>query len=426
MTEQGFIEDFTDYTCEQMKTNRDWVETCVCSLVATAAGPKRYLSTQIGKLRLSIANIHIAGSAIGIKSPFLIYVLRPTLRHYSALMGYDYELPTKFTLEYMTKYLCSKDEKTGRLKNEGLIAQDEYTLGFKESKNKDYLTGTMEYISFLLDGYVPKTGTISRGEEFVKFCYVNLISCTTPYFGKLLAKSGDDFFVQGTGARPLWHVETKRKEITLEELGQFYYDTHHIEEREKKLKQFAKQLQTINREAPNVVIPYGIASDLLRKYRVDTMNRAIQTYNKDNLSPDVGVWGKVAANADKLAALRAISRYANPSPKLPHDHIPITDGDAKWAIKKANKCMESYSELQKLKDMFDEMESRYSIEKYKKRAIKIIRGCGGVATWSELLNKTGWTAEHLGKVVGALIAGGIFVREEFKTTKPGSRFRLVE
>ena len=404
MTE-GFIEDFTDFVRKDMLTNKDWVETCACSLVATAAGPERYISTGIGKLRLNIAGIHIGGSGIAIKSPFFIYILRPTLRHFSALMHYDYELATKFTIEYMTKRLCSRDPDTKQPLNQGLIVSDEYTLTFKEAKTKDYLTGTMEYLSYLLDGYVPKTGTIKRGEEFVPFCYVNFLSCTTPYFGKLLSLSGDDFFMQGTGARPLWHVETYRELISVEDLGEWFYDDTRPKIREKKLKEFAEKLHFINQECPYTAIPVPAASELLKQYRVDTMNQGIDAYDKNIPSPDVGVWAKVATNADKLAALHALGRYVNDS-SLPQDHIRIERYDAEWSIAKAGRCLDSYFELKKIKEMFEKEKEKPTARKSKWRVIEVIEKCGGSATTSELLTKTGWLTKDLSDILQTLSLEG--------------------
>ena len=54
---------------------------------------------------------------------------------------------------------------------------------------------------------------IARGTEAVTDVYVNFLSATTFYLVKLM--KDDSFFLQGTGCRILWDVDTERSQFKM-------------------------------------------------------------------------------------------------------------------------------------------------------------------------------------------------------------------
>jgi hypothetical protein len=412
----GFIEDWADFVTESLPITRRRAEISGAILLSTAVGHNRFVWTDIGELRLNLVGIVIGGSAVECKSPERNYFNKPLIDTLSKKVGQKLTLAAKFTTESMTKYLSYIGEK-GETHNEGIVLGDELTRMFMEAKHKDYMTGSMEYLSQLCDNYVEETMTIKRGTEYAPFCYVNMLTYTTFYILRMLE---DDFFIQGTGARFLWYVSDK---VDLVERNDSFFDFTGGPDkiRAQKIESFANRLLQIRKDCTRAaaeekaqVIPAGKANDVLLDYYVETQNRARKMFNEDALDPEVGLVGKIAANSFKLAALHAIG--CNRS-GLAGEAITIED--AEWAIHKANQSVSDYEKLEPIKKrLFGEKEISTHYSDWR-TMLRVIDSHGGQASRTDIINSTGWDKIDIDKLENTMLEADIVEKYiEKGVTKP--------
>jgi len=314
----------------------------------------------------------------------------------------------------MSKYLLEQPE--------GACIGDEYTAMFS-SKSKTWLLDSMEFLSKLYDGSIPKYITISRGVEYVPHVYVNFLSATTFYLLKLMKT--DDFFLQGTGCRFLWDVETERDFIELDHPSEgfdFFLQYDRRIERDEKLDSFVNKLVSLHIKMNNIADScYGEIKVLdledealaaLTKFRVDKINQATRLFNENVLNPDVGYIARLAENAIKLAGIHCVSRCYDDQLEILDMEVSIED--VEWAIEKVEYHYEMYL---KLKEIREEIQRDFSTRGHKSdfdRILWIIEKNGGRANITQIMQGTHWLRTDVTKILQAMIDSKIIEPKEIK------------
>lgn len=399
---QGILLDLSKYILRRSDTNPSFAETCATVALSTAIGPTVVVATPKGDVYLNIDSIVIGGSSISNKT-VAIKILRQIIKDFGEELGRDLLYPPKFSIEGLSKLFLERYE--------GAIVGDEFTAMFKGTA-KTWLKDILEFLSNLYDNYVDDYITIKRGLERVDFVYANFVSATTFYLLKQM--KDDDFFLQGTGVRILWDLDTERDELILTpiEAASFFMDSTERQDRDKELLAFVAELTKIHNVTQQmadssldnlIVLNFDIeAAKLLGMYRVKKLNEAIGIFNKDLLDPDAGFLARLTENAIKLAGIHCISRHftnADFSLELPE----INGEDVEWAIQKAEYHYQMYL---KMKEIRNKIQSDFTTRGHKtdfERVLWIIEKNSGRANITKIMQGTHWLRDDAVKILQAMI-----------------------
>jgi len=331
----GFIEKFKEFLLSQIPTSPEWAEDIATSVVSLVAGPDRYISTRIGKLRLNVWFLYIGPSGLAYKTTPWRYCLLPLLLRLSELVGQDVLLPSSFSIEGLVEYMA----KSGRAW--GLILKDEFTMVLKEaSGDKGYNIDVLEFLSQLYDGTLQKRYTRKAKLEEVLRPYVVFLGCTTPYVYDVVEPT---VFIQGLGNRLLFDCWGERpKALTADEL---FYDLKEDEERDRLLHGFAERLAGLWKVRGHFLTPSPEAASRLAEFKERKEGEACDLYLKDPLDLRPSYLARAGEMAIKLAGLHAFSRLWLSSHLYDEEIIPITLEDAKWAINKVERHIRAFEKF---------------------------------------------------------------------------------
>lgn len=413
-TSTGLVRELADYILERSDTNPSFAETCAASLVATACGPNVIISDVKGDVPFNIFGVVVGGSGITNKTVALD-IVRDIIRLLSEEIGEDLNLPQKFSIEGMSKYLIKNPE--------GLSAGDEYTAMF-QAKSKTWLNDSMEFLSTLYDGWIPKYVTIVRGMEYVESVYVNFLSATTFYLLRLMKT--DDFFLQGTGNRFLWDVDYERSEIEItdHDVSSFFLDREAREKREEELMAFVHRLARLREVMTRKASDYAKdgkcllildleSIKLLGTYRLEKINQATRIFQEDILNPDTGYVARLAQNAIKLAGIHAVGR--NYMELINSAEADVLPEDVEWAINKVEHHLKMYH---KLKEIRDQLHADFSTRGHQtdfQKVMSAIEVNSGKANITQIMQRTGWLKKDAWPILESMITTEMI---EAKIIKP--------
>jgi len=400
-TSSGLIREISEHLYQKGKveTHPDWIETLATAIVSLQCGPERFILNNFGKLYATIGAIMIAPSRLGVKTVPLKAAREIVKKLEDRLNKHVYEsydltreeytnrladlnfrlssrgrgrtpkdlveeqkllenvsvnlkhhlFPEEFTEEHLTSLLTRNPR--------GVILADEYTRMFKAAKTKDYLSGSMEFLSRLLDCDVPIRGTISRGNERVDNPFVSFVSATTPV---ILQHMKEDFFLQGTGNRLLWIIvdrfddvidlESEEADNKINEQineAPFFWDVIDEEKREKELDNILNHLERIRRLPTGAVMldfESGIALD---RNRISRFERGKALYNEDVIDARASLIAGLSEIEMKLALIHCVGRYAVLD-NIETTQMEINMEDYEWA---EAKILRHYEHFKKMWDL---------------------------------------------------------------------------
>jgi len=383
----GLVGEIAKHIYGRVQANPAYTETCAAALVSTAMGRNVVVSTEIGDLYPNVFGLIVGASALTKKS-VTNDIVKDMVRGLSEKVKIDLLLPEKFSVPKMTNILVEQKE--------GIIVGDEYTRMFQDCTGPHYLDMSMEFLSKLYDGEVPKYATIKRGVEYARNVHVNFLSATTYYLCKMMRS--DDFFVQGTGCRILWDVHTEiSDELSFSDASKLLLGEAERQRRDKEVEALVDRLYEIRRTVEtfaatslNGVI--GLTFDeidtiaTMMKFLQKKYAEAAKRFRENKLDPDVGYLGRMAENALKLAAIHCIGRWESGSPQVPD----IDKQDTTWAI---NKVVYHYEQYKKLLEIRDNLITDVATKGHKtdfQKVLTIIDRKGGYATITNIMQGTGW------------------------------------
>lgn len=446
-TSSGLVNELAELMMTGVPTHPDWAEGLAAAIIGMIAGKERFISNDYGKLYGNIFLIYIGASGLSFKTVPLKKVVRPLLKELTDRTNHEVCLSFNMRLDEYTERrrrynrMSEREKKTpnGRAEKlildqvkqslvdfmslqrftsekltswlnefpQGMIAGDEYTKMFKGAKTKDYLTDNMEDLSRLYDCDVEKVGTQVRGVEYPENAYVAFCSATTYY---LLTLMSDDFFIQGTGNRPLWILDDTRKkvDVDVEALkGEFFWGIEEDRDFNQRMSNLAERLMLVRR-LPEGLIPLSLeASIALDKYRLQKYNDAVDKFSVDLLDKDANLIARLAQNAMKLALVHCIGRYAFDYDKDdPPMNMEINIHDANWAIEKMEKHFDHYSRMRFVASRVRGTTTRsYSSDQERVvYTIKRLEGEGKKITKTIIMQATGWLKDDCQAILDAMLA----------------------
>jgi ribosomal protein S17E len=331
-----FIENFTDFITDEIDTNKDWAESISTCLLGTAIGPMITTITRVGYLHLNTWYMVIGTSGLAHKTTPLKYFAIPMVNKLSDELQKSLLMPSRFSIEGMIQYF-------NKIGNEGIVIRDEFTSAFKET-NKEYLTDMTEFLSECYDGSVQKRYTRSTDLQESKSVYVNFMAATTPYLFRVMQY---DFFIQGTGNRIMFIVDTRDgRSIRREEFENYFVNPTSLIERDNRFLQYAKDLLALRSSSVRYVMPMRDAGNALLefKYKIDT--DLVKRYNTNIYDIYAPYMARMSEMTYKLTALHAISRsYLNLAKAKTIDYHQASIEDALWAIDKVQRHFNHFCKM---------------------------------------------------------------------------------
>ncbi len=422
----GFIEEYSQLILEHIPTHPLWAESCALTILSTVLGRDRVIVTKKGKLHLNLYYMYIGPSGIAHKSLPMDQFIRPFLELASTDKT-DLLLPSLFSTEGMITHLASNSRQ-------GCIIRDEVTALFKESLGKPYLTTEMEFYSDLYDGRPIKRTTRKTGLEYIRDCFVTVITATTPYLYTVLR---DQFFRQGTGNRFLYILPDDGMFKAQRDDDEYFVqpDNYMIDQ---QIKEFVVGLIALRDSQFTWALPLDDAQELLLdfKYQVD---QETEQYVAEN---PLDWYGSYRARCHefslKLAALKCFSDDWKQAPSITvTDSSPITGKtldalvvskkQAQWAIRQVEKHWKYF--LQMRSEFAKFMQSRSFItEREPLQAVLMCiegRGEEGISR-SDLLRMTQLKSRDLTELLNTLLEQKLVVAREVKTKgRPGVVYTAV-
>ena len=459
---KSLVETISEFISTRTNTNPEFADICAAVCVATAVGNRVFVADRIGDVYLNLFGLNIGGSGVSNKTQAINKVREiirqlskelfsiqmrqledasirrrrtegvkgkkrkqqpqddgdPNLVHTRDKDIYSLLVPTKFTTEGLTDWFMQKamvmdEAHEGGVVGcaEGAMVADEYTEMFMSAQKKDYLASTLEYLSTLYDGYIPKSVTISRSVQEIEKVCVSFISATTPY---LLTLMNMDSFRQGHGNRFLWVFDDNQKEIypsTLE-LTEFFSNSERQKKDEKELYEIVNALANLRRmvdTAPlretggvkhritvhnGMIIPSQDAMIRLASYHHDKRNLSVRLYNEDIMNTDANYISRLAQNAIKLAAIRCISRYWEYETWM-EARVIMNVEDVEWGIAMVERSYQSYLKIRDIILLVSADGQSPSKLSDHQKILSAIERSGGKATKSQLLQITRWKSKDL-------------------------------
>jgi hypothetical protein len=400
-----------------------FAETCASALIATVVGPHVVVSDQKGDLHPNVFGLIVGGSGISDKTVTL-EIVEQILLLVGEKLKQNLLLPNKFSIEGMQKHLVTET-------NEGAIIGDEYT-SMHQSTGKTWLKDTMEFLSKLYDGRLPKYTTISRGTEYVPRVFVSFLSATTFYICKLM--KDDDFFLQGTGCRFLWDVDLNRnngKMTGLEAASFFINDPSGKEKRDAELEKIANKLVSLYKYTEKAsemsrsgVLILGlsmVAMRILGEFMIKQREDAEYLFNRDVLNPDVGYITRQIENGIKLSAIHCLGRYYDDIGTL--DPPEISKEDVDWAIAKVRYHYDMYSKLREIRDSIILDNPTRGHKSDMRRVLDLIERHGGYVNISKIMQSMGWKSDDALSILQIMVQTELI--EPHKVKPRGSKEHTV-
>jgi hypothetical protein len=312
--------------------------------------------TEKGPLKLNSFYVDIGASGLTKKSIAMRYYAKATVMELEKLVQEKLLLPEEFTDEGMHEYFLSVDvpslegvERGFPVSTSGLIFQDEFSKFIREARNKRYMSGQLEFLSELWDGYVKSRFTrTSKYQASVEVC-VNLVAASTPAVLPLLQP---EFFRLGLGNRILFIYSGSGFVDRLDSERYFLPDLE--DERVKHIKYFADQLHGYNEicKGKLCLLPAPEAAKWLAEYEFQKKMEAQNLYNQDVLSLVYSYIDRLPVFAFKISALHAIDRERDSKSDL----IEVNLSDAKWATENVDDHFKQFKDLLELWELLERAE----------------------------------------------------------------------
>jgi len=373
-----FVTEYADFITEYIPTPREWAEGIACALLGVALGPERKVYTRIGGLGMNTFWLIVGPSGLAYKTVPLKYFAIPTLAALTKRVNYPCIMPARFSLEGLIGYMAE-----GRAR--GCIVRDEFTALLKSAR-REYLQEILEFVSELYDGVLQKRYTKSYRLEQAVDVFICLLSTTTPYLFRIMKP---EFFIQGTGNRFLfvWVEEVKAKTTTGEEL---FPDWARIEERDRRIEEFADVLAGVWKSNINYLVPDRDASELLASYRNQLEVKAVGLYRKDMYDVMHSYVHRLFEYAVKLSGLKAASRSVIAMAKTTLNEMLIGESDVRWAINKVNEHFGQFERMVEVWRTRPVPREAITLEEQVRTVMKVVNSNPGVK-WSELRRLTRWS-----------------------------------
>jgi len=297
----GFIEEFTDFILDGIRTNPDWAKTVAIVTLSPFCGGLKY-RTSIGEVQPSLYALYVSPSGTNKTNP-LKYRARPVVKKAQEILRESNQnerilYPDSFSIEKMTEILSGSYS--------GVILSNEFTKTLKASYGSGYLAQIMEFLSEMYDGTIAARGTYKSGDTQEEGCCVSFVSTTTSYIYRVFK---DQLFVQGTMNRFLLLVSTDYK-ITRtrdEDLTISSTATRTLDERVQEFSEnLAKLRNTLKDGGWEAFIEQGKASALV-KY-VNELEEKAEILNKANPQGlESSYYLRLRENVYKLALILCVS-----------------------------------------------------------------------------------------------------------------------
>lgn len=401
MHEIGLVSLIADLIQRRTHVRAFFAYLIAAAIVAVPIMPYVVVTTAKGEIIPNVFSIIIGGSGVSNKTVAL-NIARDIVGRLENRISTTLLLPDKFTTEALTTYFTERSNDTERV---GIIIGDELSRMFTDLR-KDWLTGVIEYLSKLYDGWILSSLTIIRGAEGGVKAFVCFLSGSTYVILKMLT---DDLFIQGTVGRILWVVDTtliedsKNPFDTDDSIYSYNQEINDIVDRLAALFKHTTELT----ERGKYVLPIDSdAQELLGEYFVNTQRRARQAFNENPFNPLVGTVARLGENATKLAMIHCMGRFASGTPKM--ELI-----DVEWAI---NKVELSLIECQKLLTIKEQMNpkkvTRAALQRVERESwIRDMTRQNGQVTTAEFSEKFGIVSDGARKFFNRLVDDGKMSKE---------------
>jgi len=384
-----FIEDLRDEIVTNIPTHPRWAEAIAVTLLATAAGPNRYVPTCMGNIKLNMWYVAIGPSGLGYKSLPLRTYARPILWKLSEKIDYELILPEYFSVEGLIEHLAE-----GHCY--GCIIKDEFAE-FVKALNKDYLSDSQEFMSKLYDGDPVMRRTKKGGLEVVRGSYICFLGTTTPYFLTLIS---EDWFRQGLGNRIIYIYYSEEDYNIEREMKIFRSERFFSEDqpliRESKIEDYAEALLKLYKSKVTTICPdpdvHEEFVELITKLREEAWKR----YNVWRFDLLHEYYARLHIHAIKLAALKELSYFIDTIEKYPSQIMPITKESWKWALSRIKSYLKYFKEIYELWRSAPHPSQPETIENMTERIYTLIKESRerGVS-WSELRERLKWSREDI-------------------------------
>lgn len=335
---KNLIDEITEIASSRLNTKQEYLRNLSCATIAATVGPKYFIMTQKGKLYLNIFTLLIGGSGISDKTTAL-NLYEKIVNEYQKKTGAKILLPSKFTPEALVQELNNQAKKTQAIP-EGIISSDEYTRMIKESKSREYLSTSLEFMAQLYSGSIDSNITIGRGYESVTEACVSFVSVTTFSF---IEKITDEFWTQGNGVRIMYVVDDQRKyrEPSDTEMENFW--NYSIKDETAEIAKIVDKLEKIRPSGDPMEIELdGEARKLLGDYKKETEKKAHELF-KDVFDYRANSYSRLFEFSLKKAGIHAIGRMAKTGSK-----VSINKKDAEFGISEARKSYENFEKIDEL------------------------------------------------------------------------------
>lgn len=344
-SKERFLQPFEDFIVHHTGASRDWARCNALFTLSAGVGNKVKVYTMVGApIQLNLYVLGVGPSGVGIKTVPMMNYSRSVLKSLEGLTRTKFILPSSFTPEGLHEYFLSNEvpEKDGAyaVTGSGGIIKDEFSRLVIDVRAKLYLSGMMEFLNELDDGFIKsrytKEGKYQREVEV----FVSLITASTPYLFTVLRR---DFFTLGTGNRFLYVYclpeEIKRSDPSLYFTPDFDY--------EQNVTKFAKVLQAYNENCENRTLIFSReASDLLTSYEYSKKKEALTSYKEDILNIIYPYKDRLPIKTFKIASLEAIDRQGHIPWKNDKDSvIDVEMEDAKYSIDFVERCFGHFQTL---------------------------------------------------------------------------------
>lgn len=410
-----------------------FLELSSLAILSTAVGDKIFTETEYGKLYTQLMFLMISPSGIGKKTVILDkaeeIILMLENRHNKAILekyGYPNKeayLEDKDNLKDMNKEDAKKlSKKLRKIEKEtvsylapdsftsealityltkspiGLMKADEFSMMYKGSQNKAYMSNVFEILSKVYDGKMPNVATIKRGIEKVDRVNVSLICGTTPYFLHLLS---DEFFMQGIGNRLCWILEVHKEKTDEVKQANYLFDQIKSEDKERARERIIEKLYTISQIDRRFVSFDTESAFKVIFEKVEKDNTAIDIFNDSFTDVKASYIVRMMQNVIKISLLHYIGRISVEQDEPTNQEIDIEDVNYALSI-----VENSYADYKQMYNLYKKLRKSKNIKSYAdefETFIEILKEFGGSCSISDIRRKKGWTSEDISKIAGQLI-----------------------
>lgn len=278
----------------------------------------------------------------------------------STRKGWDKKYPKSvINLMFPQSYSVEALSDLFEFQTRACIFQDECSTLLKELGEKEgYNSYKAEYLSQMIDGYIPGKATRESGSVGNKYCFFSYLGLTTDATYSLIDRKGF-LSKQGALVRFFYEISDKTEELRTEQL----FDGMNIEnilnksesrkQEEDKLKQMFINLYKASARGMELV-PDSEANDFATKY-FNSINEQIAVYETRKTDNDKAMAMYVKKDREKfvkLLSLKAIDReYSIIAKQLDKNEsmilVSVLKADVEWAINEIQRFDRNYEELLK-------------------------------------------------------------------------------